>query len=216
MDEHDILSVDVAGFSPTQQPGGYAVFLREKGTQRCVPIVVGAAEAQAISFILAPLQLERPMTHDTFKNIIDALQGTLVRVVVTRIEDNTFFADIMLRNAQGDIFHLDARPSDAIALALRNGADIGVARAVMESSGVELPKDVLEGKKQDMAYGEAAAPETAIARVTRALEKAIEEERYEDAARLRDELRTLKKNEEEDTSDEEDDSDPTDTLRTDE
>lgn len=193
MDERDLVPVEIAGFSPAKQPGGFAIFLREKGTQRCVPIVVGAAEAQAISLILSPLQLERPMTHDTIKNIIDALHGSIERIVVTHIEENTFYADILLHNTQGDIFHLDARPSDAIALALRNNADICVARSVLDEAGIDIPQEVLDGN------GEKEEENTEINRLKRALNKAVEEENYEEAARLRDELRNAENNAEHNT-----------------
>jgi len=179
-----LIEVTVVGFAPAQQAGGFVVFLKDVNSNRCLPIVVGAAEAQAISMILNPGQIERPMTHDTFKNIIDALRGEITRVIVTRLEEHTFYADICLHNAAGDVFHLDARPSDAIALALKNGAQIFVTQTVMDAAGIELPDNAVEPREQ-------AAPATPRDHLQTLLRKALEEENYEEAARLRDKLRAL-------------------------
>lgn len=184
MSNPGLIEVTVVGFAPAQQAGGFVVFLKDVHSNRCLPIVVGAAEAQAISLILNPGQLERPMTHDTFKNILDALRGEIKHVIVTRLEEHTFYADICLRNAAGDVFHLDARPSDAIALALKNGAQIYVAKPVMDVAGIELPENLLEQQQ-------GSAPPTLRERLQAQLQKALEEENYEEAARLRDKLRAL-------------------------
>ena len=188
MNNDDLIPVEIVGFSPAQQPGGFVVFLKEKTGKRCLPIVVGAAEAQSISLILNPQQLERPMTHDTFKNILDALRGKIKRVVVTRIEEHTFFGDIWLVNDVGDNFHLDARPSDALALALKNGADICVAREVMAAAGIDMPDEKNKEEKKKPAKKKRAPLEELDAK----LQAALETENYEEAARLRDEIRKLK------------------------
>ena len=189
MDKNDLVAVSVVGLAPAQQAGGFVVFLKEDGSSRCLPIVVGGAEAQAISIILSPLALGRPMTHDTFKNIIDALRGEIKRVVITKLHNSTFHADIWLTNAMGDTFHLDARPSDAIAIALKNGAPICVVREVMDEAGIELPTNPSGGQE---APG-ATAPQTDLQALQARLQKALEEENYEDAARLRDQIRRLSK-----------------------
>ena len=183
MQASDLINVSVVGFAPAQQSGGFVIVLKEDDSNRCLPIIVGPAEAQAISLILNPTPVERPMTHDTFKNIVDALRGEIRRIVITKLVEHTFFADIWLVNASGDNFHLDARPSDAIAIALRNNAPICVARAVMDEAGVEMARETQEAAGTTPAERLAAAQE--------ALQKALDEERYEDAAHLRDELRKL-------------------------
>jgi bifunctional DNase/RNase len=185
MDKSDLLPVDIIGFAPAQQEGGFAVFLKERGQNRCLPIVIGAAEAQSISMILNPMAVPRPMTHDTFKNILDALSAQVKRIVVTRLEDHTFFADIWIVSATGDNFHLDARPSDALAFALRNGAPMFVARAVMDDAGVEVPEEVAGQER------EGGAQPSRLNTLRQALDKAIENEDYEQAARLRDEIEQL-------------------------
>jgi len=82
MQESDLINVSVVGFAPAQQSGGFVIVLKEDDSNRCLPIVVGPAEAQAISMILNPTLVERPMTHDTFKNIFDALRGEIRRIII--------------------------------------------------------------------------------------------------------------------------------------
>jgi hypothetical protein len=187
MSNSDFIQVEVVGFAPAQQAGGFVVFLKQQGDTRCLPIVVGAAEAQAISLIFNPQEPERPMTHDTFKNILDALRGQIKRILITRLEEHTFFADIWLVNASGDNFHLDARPSDAIALALKNNAPICVVRELMNTAGIDMPEEPKKPEKK-----QARKKLSQIEDLEAKLQKALEEENYEEAARLRDELRKLK------------------------
>ena len=192
MNESELIEVDVVGFSPAQQPGGFVVFLKERGHARCLPIVVGMAEAQAISIILNPETLDRPMTYDTFGNILDSLCGIVKRVVVRKLEKSTFFADIWLVNSIGDNFHLDSRPSDAIALALKTSAPIFVMSQVMDRAGIEVPDELLHVNTHTVQSH-------AMRMLNTRLNEAIENEDYEEAARLRDKIRQLK----EDKNDEE-------------
>ncbi len=186
MKETDLLEVEMLGFSPANQPGGFVIFLKEKNHTRCLPIVVGAAEAQSISIILNPEPLERPMTYDTFGNIIDALCGEVIRVVVRKLERNTFYADIWLKNTTGDTFHLDARPSDAIALALKMGAPIFVMAEVLTAAGIEVPEELLNASVHSAQHSQ-------IQKLSRKLNQAIADEDYEAAAHLRDQISTIRK-----------------------
>jgi len=161
---------------------GFVVFLKSASDPRTLPIFIGAPEAQAIAFVLEKAQAPRPMTHDLFKNVLDNLECRMKRADIRELRDNTFFADIILES-NGLETLIDARPSDAIALALRFKAPIRVADEVMNQAGVELPDNE-----------PAPAPDAAAARMEalkQAIAKAVEEERYEDAARLRDELKAL-------------------------
>lgn len=185
----EFIKVKVLGFSPAQQPGGFAVFLQDENDKRCLPIVVGAPEAQAISMILNPEQPSRPMTHDTYKNIIDSLRAEIVKVVITKIEDNTYFADIYLKNASGDVFVLDARPSDSIAIALRNSAPIYVSADLMAKASITLPNEIL-------AAAAGSKHKSKIDRLKAQLDKAVEDEDYETAAKLRDEIKKIEEGKE--------------------
>ncbi len=104
----------------------FVVVLEEKGGERALPIWIGRPEAEAIAAHLNQVKRERPMTHDLAQSIINGLGGLLRRVQVTRVLEGTFFAEMHF-NKGGQPVVIDARPSDAIALALRLGAPIFVA-----------------------------------------------------------------------------------------
>jgi len=184
---NDLTQVKVIGFSPAQQPGGFAVFLQDMEDIRCLPIIVGSAEAQAISIILNPNPPPRPMTHDTFKKIIDSLRGEIIKVVITKMEENTFYAEIHFKNSNGDTFQLDARPSDSIAFALKNSAPIFVSTELMDKASMIIPDEILAAGQQDKP----SKSDSPIDFLKAELEKAIENEDYETAAKLRDEIKKL-------------------------
>lgn len=106
-----------------------------------LPIFIGGLEATAIASVLAAVKMPRPMTHDLMATLLDAVQCSLARVEVTRLEHGTFFAEITLRDQHGGELVLDSRPSDAIALALRTGAPIAVRRAVIDEAGALAPDE---------------------------------------------------------------------------
>jgi bifunctional DNase/RNase len=109
------------------------IILRDDEGQRMLPIWVGVFEANAIALQLEDVQTPRPMTHDLMKNILEKMGGHIERVVVCDLRDNTFYATIYLRSASG-VLAVDARPSDAIALALRTESPILVEESVIEGA----------------------------------------------------------------------------------
>jgi uncharacterized protein len=100
-----------------------------------LPICIGQLEAAAIASVLAEFTLPRPMTHDLFGHTIDTLGARINRVMITRLEDDTFYAEIEMIGADGEAHTIDARPSDSVALALRSEAPIYVAEAVLAEAG---------------------------------------------------------------------------------
>jgi bifunctional DNase/RNase len=114
------------------------VVLRDAEGQKVLPIWVGVFEANAIAVQIENVPTPRPMTHDLLRNVIHDLHATVERIVVTDLKENTFFALIHL-NISGERVAIDARPSDAIALALRASAPIFVEEAVIEQSKLVEP-----------------------------------------------------------------------------
>ncbi len=159
---------------------GFVVLLRSAAGPRVLPIFIGAPEAQAIALRLDKVTVPRPLTHDLMKALLDNLECRLQRVVICALRESTFFAKLDLDSNAGPA-EIDARPSDAIALALRCGAPIFVAEQVMDAAGVDM------SAPPDGAPGAADPAET----LKRQLEQAVSEERYEDAAVLRDRLKKL-------------------------
>ncbi len=116
------------------------VLLRETEGVLTVPIWVGATEAIAISSAMEGFVPPRPLTHDLLTTVIASLGARIVRVVVTHIHDNVFFADLVLATDQGEVV-VSSRPSDAIALAVRTGVDVFASREVVDEVGVVLEED---------------------------------------------------------------------------
>jgi len=155
----------------------FVVILKDDIYKRWLPIVVGPAEAQAIALQLESVHPPRPMTHDLMKSLIESLKAHVARVIVSDLKENTYFAVIDVK-MNGNQNKIDARPSDAIALALRTSAPIFVEEDVMQKAAIS--EELLKNEPVDAAED--------LQNLNRDLMKAVEEERYEDAARIRDEI----------------------------
>jgi bifunctional DNase/RNase len=130
------------------------IILRDQEGQRVLPIWVGVFEANAIALQIENVQTPRPMTHDLLKNVIDDLRATVDRIVVCELKENTFYARIHM-SADGRALEVDARPSDAIALALRTHSPIYVEEAVIQNArSVESSKENMDlGRLQKWLEG---------------------------------------------------------------
>jgi uncharacterized protein len=137
----NLVEVRVRGVSVDPQAGSPIVLLEELRGERVMPIWVGVFEARAIAMELEKVVPPRPMTHDLMKNLLEGMQAQVSQVVITDLKDNTFYARIAL-SVGGASLQLDARPSDAIALALRVNAPLYVAKTVFDSApSLELRGD---------------------------------------------------------------------------
>ncbi len=116
------------------------VILREKDTDRYLPIWIGPAEADAIAVRLQDVAVARPLTHDLLRNLIEQLGGRVAYIVVSDLSNDTFFARIIL-DVNGETVEVDSRPSDAIALAVRVDAPIYAEDSVLDRAGVLLDED---------------------------------------------------------------------------
>ena len=187
--------VEVKRISYYPPSKGYAVLLQEKDSNRSLPIIVGSNEAQAIALYLEGVDMPRPMTHDLLINVLDSLESDVRQVTIARMKNGTFFAEIEVLNSQvGDII-IDSRPSDAIAIALRTMTPIYVSDEVMERAGIDnysTGGEVVETVSLDDLSKEESTG-SVIEDLAEALEKAISEEEYEVAARLRDRIKQLEK-----------------------
>ena len=122
-----------------------AVILKEKGTNRYLPIWMGAAEADAIAIKLQNVELSRPLTHDLLQSVISTWGASVDYIVVSGLEADTFYARLAL-STDGVKLDIDSRPSDALALAVRVGAPIYVEESVLERAGV-IPEEEQEPKR---------------------------------------------------------------------
>lgn len=132
--------VIVFGLSTTStSAGGYALILKDINSNKRVPIIIGGAEAHAIALELEGYSVPRPLTHDLLKNVITALGGIVIEVNIIDLRDNTFFANIIIEQSGLNI-EIDARPSDAIALALRTNSPIYIYDNVLNQVAFEPPE----------------------------------------------------------------------------
>src|SRR5205085_4265972 len=132
--ERKMLEMKVRGLTLDPLSNMALVILRDLEGSRALPIWVGIPEANAIALEIEQVPTPRPMTHDLIKNILEGINASVTRVVVNDLRDSTFYATISL-SLQGKEFHIDSRPSDAIAVALRVRAPIYVTLDVIEPAG---------------------------------------------------------------------------------
>ena len=126
---------------PSNQP---IVLLKEIDGVRFLPIWVGAVEATAIAFAQQGVIPPRPLTHDLMQDIVESLDATLTAVQVTAMEEGVFMASLLMRDPNGNAVSVSARPSDAIALALRTHSNILADSDLLDSVGIEIPEDVAQ------------------------------------------------------------------------
>jgi bifunctional DNase/RNase len=119
-----------------------------EGLGRTLPIFIGAPEATAIAFALQGLDTPRPMTHDLIRDLLEALDTEVLRVVVTELRSSTYYAEIVLGRDQGEV-PVSSRPSDAVAVAVRTGAPLFVSDDLMDAEGIMLAVEEEEDDEDD-------------------------------------------------------------------
>lgn len=181
------IQVDILGLSTSPQSGGaYALILKEVNGNRRLPIIIGAFEAQSIALEMEGIKPPRPLTHDLMKNILDSVGTDLAEITISELRDGTFYAKLNL-----DSQEIDARPSDAIALAVRFGAPIFVSDKVMDEAAFLPENEEQEATDLGTPAKGKEVKLTKLEALRAQLKDAIEREDYEKAAQIRDELRTL-------------------------
>lgn len=192
------IQCEILGLSSSPSTGGaYAILLKEIHGNRRLPIIIGAFEAQAIALEIEGIKPPRPLTHDLLKNLIDNLGASILEVVIDELRENTFYAKIILE-VSALTNEVDARPSDAIALAVRAQSPIFVAEAVMQTAAFVPTNE--ESEKDPFAAHETheeqppKTKEAKVAALQNQLREALEAEDYERAAKIRDDIKKLSSN----------------------
>jgi len=198
------IKLNVLGISYSQtQSGAYALVLSEDEGNRRIPIIVGGFEAQAIAIELEGLAPPRPLTHDLFKNFADSYGIHIMEVNIHKLEDGVFFANILCDNG-GERTSLDARTSDAIALALRFKCPIYTTDEIVEKAGIVLDfekgteiedPDMTDEKQAEepSVKSKKGSPrqdlsKTSMEELKTMLAEAVSKEDYEKASEIRDEI----------------------------
>ncbi len=191
------LQVDILGLSTSPHTNGaYALILYELEGKRKLPIIIGGFEAQAIALKLENIKPPRPFTHDLFKNIADAFHLHVNEIIIHELHNETFYAKVVCE-VNGEIHEIDARPSDAIAIAVRFNAPLYVTEEIMDEAGIKEEQKE-DGEEEAALFGSeepfvpALSTDAKLDKLQSALNDAINNENYEEAARLRDEISRLK------------------------
>jgi uncharacterized protein len=133
-----MIRVRVQSLGLDQMTKSPVVILQETDGDRVLPIWIGPAEASAIAMELAGMKFPRPLTHDLFGSIVSGLGGTITRALITRVQDNTYFAELVIQRGE-EVFTVDARPSDSIAIALRANAELYAGDELFSADGMDQP-----------------------------------------------------------------------------
>jgi len=135
--EGGMKEVTVASLGLDKASSTPVVILQERDGQRLLPIWIGPGEASAIAMELAGIEFQRPLTHDLLITVVKGLGSALVRVVITKVVENTYYASLLFER-EDELISIDARPSDSIALALRADAPIFASETLLETSALEI------------------------------------------------------------------------------
>lgn len=189
------IKLEIVGLSYSQtQSGAYALVLGEVNGRRRLPIIIGGSEAQAIAVEIEKMTPTRPLTHDLFKSFALAFHINVQEVIIYNLVDGIFFAKLIC--SDGDqVQEIDARTSDAVALAVRFGCPIHTYEFIISSAGIMIEgNDFVFLENIDAAAGEEKPSATAgytslsVEELKEKLQQALAEEAYEKAVKIRDEL----------------------------
>jgi len=194
------IRLNILGLSVSQtQSGAYALVLAEENGERRIPIIIGPVEAQAIAIQLEGLKPPRPLTHDLIKNIALAFDIALLEVTIYKLEEGIFYSELLCE-MDGKEIRIDSRTSDAVALALRFRCPIYTTEEILKKSGIILDLEDEESPVRNAAdKQEHGEPEVSTysqyteKELNEMINEAVQNEDYEKASVIRDELKRRKK-----------------------
>ena len=193
------VKLEIVGLSYSQtQTGAYALVLGETKGKRRLPIIIGGFEAQAIAIELEKMTPSRPLTHDLFKSFAEGFNINVKEVIIYNLVEGIFFAKLITHNGEKEV-EIDARTSDAIALAVRFNCPINTYEFILSQAGILLDDDAISGaeaalEKEDLVeVEETDYLKKSTEELKQMLDTALSDEDYEKASRIRDELNNRKK-----------------------
>lgn len=183
------------------QSGAYALILGEREGKRRLPIIIGSFEAQSIAIELEKIKTPRPLTHDLFKSFADAFKIIVSEVIINKFSEGVFFAKLICSHGRSEL-EIDSRTSDAIALALRFDCPIYTYESIMVAAGILMEEETESTPLEETAEESPRLDRTKFSDVSmselkKLLQSAIENEDYEKASRIRDEINKRPSEEEE-------------------
>jgi len=190
------IELKIAGLSYSQtQSGAYALVLAEKNGTRRLPIIIGGFEAQSIAIELEDMKPSRPLTHDLFKSFTEKFKVQISEIVIYNLLEGVFYAKIGFKDSNGILSEIDARTSDAVAIGLRAKCPIFTYEHILDSAGIQLDDDGSESKDENFIENKIeAVKEETLEELEEKLQGALDDEDYEKASIIRDEIKKRKEN----------------------
>jgi len=191
------VKLNVLGISYSQtQSGAYALVLSEEEGKRRIPIIIGGFEAQSIAIQIEGLTPPRPLTHDLFLNFSKSFSIEILEVQIYKLEEGVFFSKLHCDNGKKEVY-IDARTSDAIALALRFKCPIYTTEDIIEKAGIILEFDGTDDESEKAAapaekkenYDTTLFSKMSLSELKSILDEAVNNEDYEKASKIRDEIK---------------------------
>jgi len=194
----DKIKLNIIGLTSSHsQRNSYTLILGEENGELKLPVVIGSNEAQSIALVIEGLKPQRPLTHDLMNNFFEKYSIKLREVIINKLEEGVFFSTLVTEK-DGEIIHIDARTSDAIALSLRANCPVFTFKYILNDAGVEYEENY---QTEDSNQPNTATPDKSstkelnvysIDELEKELEKAINIEDYGRAAQIRDEIKSRK------------------------
>lgn len=185
----NIMLVEAEIWTVARTDKGNAVLVKPVGADRAVPIFIGQLEAQSILFGLAGVPVPRPMTHDLFISVMEKMNISVDRVEITDMKDRTFYSRLVLKHGMKKI-SVDSRPSDSLGIACRVHCPVYIAESIVDEAGVAVTL-ISDEEVQLEADTDSEQTPNHKKELEQALQAAVDHENYEEAARIRDQLKQM-------------------------
>lgn len=191
------IQLEIIGMSYSQsQSGAYALILGELNGKRRLPIIIGGFEAQSIAIELEKIKTPRPLTHDLFKSLATSFKISINEVIINKFSEGVFYAILICSDGANEL-EIDSRTSDAIALALRFHCPIYTFESIMASAGIMIDEEAEKMKSSQTSPSQSPEEEVefsqpSLTELRQMLQSAVENEEYEKASKIRDELNKRK------------------------
>jgi len=184
--------LNIVGISSSNlQSNSFALILEVESTNQRIPIIIGPSEAQSIAIELEGMATSRPLTHDLIKNMLDSFELELLEVYINKFKEGVFYSTLIIKNGD-QTKEIDSRTSDAVALAVRMDAPIYANDIVITETAMTSESD-FEDSNDDIFIDQDDDDEMTIEELELYLQQLIDEENYEEASKIRDEINSKKK-----------------------
>ena len=190
------IKLEILGISYSQsQTGSYALVLGESDGNTRLPIIIGPFEAQSIAIAIEKVQHSRPLTHDLFKSFALTFHISLKEIIINKYQEGIFYAKLICQQENSNhLIEIDSRTSDAVALAVRFSCPIYTYPHILSEAGISIDADLITSQKSEKQKDKNEWQDLSLNQLSDMLQQAVENEEYEMASKIRDEINKRKTN----------------------